>query len=94
MLSEKHRCPVCAYPDLSEAPYDEHGCATHTICPCCGTEFGYDDAGNSHQTLRERWIANGMKWWSKRQAPPQAWDPVEQLNRAGFLKDEGMARSK
>ena len=30
-------CPVCAY-TLMPYPADEGN-----ICPCCGTEFGYDD---------------------------------------------------
>jgi transcription elongation factor Elf1 len=60
-------CPVCGYAGLDEAPYDELGCASYGICPCCGTQFGYDDASVAHADLREAWISNGMPWWSSRQ---------------------------
>ena len=46
-------CPVCGYNALHEPAYDRFGCASFEICPCCGIEFGYDDARRSHETLRE-----------------------------------------
>ena len=49
-------CPVCGYQHLSQPPYDGHGCASFDICPCCGTEFGYDDSSATHEVLRRRWI--------------------------------------
>jgi len=33
-----YRCPVCFFDELPYPPRDYH------ICPCCGTEFGNDDA--------------------------------------------------
>lgn len=57
-VSANNICPVCGY--LGCLIEDWH------ICPCCGTEFGYDDAGRTHAELRRRWIDGGMKWWSKR----------------------------
>jgi hypothetical protein len=72
-------CPVCGYPNLDEPPYDEQNCPTYLICPSCGTEFGYDDANTKHAALRQRWVANGMRWWSKATAPPTNWDPLAQL---------------
>lgn len=42
-----YRCPVCAYDALTTAPVDL------SICPSCGTQFGYDDVGRSHKELRE-----------------------------------------
>ena len=42
-----HRCPVCMFDRLPYPPADYH------ICPCCGTEFGNDDAEFSHDQLRE-----------------------------------------
>ncbi|RST50676.1 hypothetical protein EJI01_21390 [Variovorax sp. MHTC-1] len=77
-------CPVCGYPDLNEAPYDSFGCATYSICPCCGTEFGYDDSEVSHSVLREKWVNGGMKWWSEYLPSSTNWNPVRQLEEAGL----------
>ncbi|MET3755548.1 RNA polymerase subunit RPABC4/transcription elongation factor Spt4 [Rhizobium binae] len=86
MLNEqtKSQCPVCGYPDLDEPPYDEWGDPTFNICPCCGTEFGYDDASAAHSQLRDDWIRNGMVWWSTYVRPPSRWNPLDQLKLAGF----------
>lgn len=78
-LLSTYICPVCKYDQLDEAPYDGYGCATYTICPCCGTEFGYDDSSKTHIELRDKWIKNGMKWWSLSVAPPSGWNPKKQL---------------
>lgn len=72
-------CPVCGYADLNEAPYDEYGCSSYSICPCCGTEFGYDDSSVAHSELRKKWVSKGMPWWSKHQVSSPNWDPVKQL---------------
>lgn len=77
--SKCFKCPVCGYPNLSEPPYDDYGCSTFSICPCCGTEFGYDDSGKSYTELRRIWICNGMSWWGKSTLPPDNWDPEIQL---------------
>lgn len=68
-------CPVCNCPDVEAR--DEHGFATFEICPCCGTEFGYDDASASFEDLREAWISGGCVWWNGK--PPEGWDAKEQL---------------
>jgi hypothetical protein len=75
-------CPVCGFPGLDEAPCDDHGCASFEICPCCGIEFGYDDATTSHSELRARWIAGGKCWRSDRE-PPTGWDADTQLAQIG-----------
>ena len=72
-------CPVCGYTGLEEAPYDELGCSSFGICPCCGTQFGYDDTTAAHAELRRSWISSGMPWWSEAQASPSGWDPITQL---------------
>lgn len=78
-----YTCPVCGWPELSEPPYDESGCASFEICPCCGVEFGYDDAvkGETHERARARWIAGGMKWWSTSRPAPKDWNAPRQLAR-------------
>lgn len=75
-----HICPVCGYDRLEEMAYD--GTApSFEICPSCGTEFGYDDSGRSHEELRSTWVAKGCHWWSTFQSPPPGWDPTDQLAR-------------
>lgn len=82
----KHLCPVCGYDGLNEPPYDIHGSASFEICPCCGTEFGYQDATVSHAILRQRWIDGGMHWSSDFGFPPEGWNPVEQLRKAKLIQ--------
>lgn len=77
--NQTYVCPVCRYPDLDEPAYDSFGCASYNICPCCGTEFGYDDSTTAHSDLRGKWVSEGMQWWSKHQLKPNDWDPVRQL---------------
>jgi hypothetical protein len=72
-------CPVCGFSGLDEPAYDAHGGASFGICPCCGVEFGYDDATRSHAALRSMWVERGMKWWSRSTPPPPDWDPNVQL---------------
>lgn len=67
-------CPVCGYGMKSPA-------ADYHICPCCGTEFGYDDAGRDHAELRANWLRSGAKWWSPLDSPPAGWDPYRQVNQ-------------
>lgn len=71
----KFTCPVCFYEKLPYPPRDYH------ICPCCGTEFGSDDAEFSHDQLREMWIAGGANWFFGR--PPDKWNPWLQLLKYG-----------
>lgn len=71
-------CPVCMYPNLPYPPRDYH------ICPCCGTEFGNDDARFSLDQLREMWIAAGARWFFGR--APEHWNPWVQLMKAGLVK--------
>lgn len=77
-------CPVCGFPDLTEPPYDQHGCASFDICPCCGTEFGYTDARKSHDQLRDEWLAAGAHWHSRAVQQPPGWNALNQLRAAGL----------
>jgi hypothetical protein len=70
-------CPVCGY-ELDTQPIN------HSICPCCGTEFGYQDRGRSYEELRSSWIDRGAQWWSPVDPLPTNWNPSTQLRRAGF----------
>jgi hypothetical protein len=70
-------CPVCGYARLAEPPRN------FSICPSCGTEFGYDDSSLSHTELMFRWIKAGAPWFSKATRPPDGWNPWLQLIDAG-----------
>jgi hypothetical protein len=82
--NDEFMCPVCGFRGLSEPPYDEYHCASFEICPCCGTEFGYDDANKSFDQLRAAWIAAGMLWHSRSTPPSDGWDGHAQLAQAGL----------
>ncbi len=71
----RYRCPVCMYDSLPYPPADYH------VCPCCGTEFGNDDAEYSLEQLREMWVAGGANWFFGK--PPTGWNPWRQLIDAG-----------
>lgn len=77
-------CPVCRYPGLSEPPYDANGASSFDICPCCGTQFGYQDARTPHSELRKRWLDSGAHWHSKVVAQPENWNALDQLRLAGL----------
>ncbi|RDV37973.1 hypothetical protein DV096_12125 [Bradymonadaceae bacterium TMQ3] len=49
------------------------------ICPCCGTEFGYEDFTlNAIHANRKRWLDKGAPWFKPEKKPAQ-WDLEEQL---------------
>lgn len=85
---ESHPCPICGY-ELDVDPWKDN-IPTYDICPCCGIEFGYEDFRPTseeriprHAELRQKWIDDGMPWWSKSNPPSVPWDPREQLKRIG-----------
>lgn len=81
-------CPVCGYNKLLHPPKD------HYICPCCGTEFGFDDDAYSHEELRREWIAKGMLWFSRSTQPPLNWNGYKQLLSAGLCVTIGATSAR
>jgi hypothetical protein len=78
-MTVQHTCPVCAYSEMPDPAED------FNICPCCGTEFGYDDDfGVTHGELRARWVAQGAPWFSRATPPPVNWSASRQLSLAGY----------
>ena len=71
-MATTYACPVCRW-GLPRPHIDWE------ICACCGTEFGYEDAGHTHEELRAKWIAHGCCWWDESEPPPPGWDAVRQL---------------
>lgn len=80
--SPRHFCPVCAWDQLEEAPWGEDGkTPSYDICPCCGVEFGNEDADPGFKArARERWIASGGEWFEPAKKP-RGWSFEEQLKR-------------
>ena len=95
MGTDDRTCPVCGYPDLYEPPWSD-GSPSDEICPCCGTQFGYDDASGAdddglmrqrYQHLRDAWIASGSRWFSKGRRPPRDWNATKQLASLAAMTD-------
>jgi hypothetical protein len=82
-------CPVCGF-SLDFLPWDGES-SSQEICPCCGIQFGYDDAGPDgadgrptiYEEWRRCWIGEAMPWRSVGQPRPVGWNPVEQLKKLG-----------
>ncbi len=77
ILKMDYMCPVCAYPDLPTPPEN------FSICPSCGTEFGFDDSATSHKELRLRWIRARAPWFNDMVPKPWKWNPWQQLLKGG-----------
>lgn len=73
-------CTVCGFNGLEEPPVN------YTICPSCGTEFGYTDFMRSHEELRQRWEEGGLQWCSTVIPQPPKWNGFKQLLDAGFIE--------
>ena len=50
-----------------------------SICPCCGTEFGFDDFEMTVDELRKQWMFRGMPWFSTYTMAPLGWNAYTQL---------------
>lgn len=73
-----YTCPVCGFPQLPDPPKN------YEICPCCGTEFGLDDAEVTHTYLRHEWLHNRAPFFDI-EIKPADWNPMRQLSKAGLL---------
>jgi hypothetical protein len=73
------QCRVCGL-QLDEPPWGHDGRAPlYEHCPCCGVEFGYQDATPAGaKKFREAWLAAGGNW-DEPQQKPQEWDASKQL---------------
>jgi hypothetical protein len=76
-------CPVCGFFGLSRPAVNAGGVGCLEPCVCCGFEEGFDNLalvpGWTHESWREKWKSEGMKWWSPSFPPPSNWDPHNQL---------------
>jgi hypothetical protein len=73
----KFHCRVCGF----EQPGDMWTPASsHTICPCCSTEFGLQDRNlESVHYRRMQWLTYGAEWF-KEEKRPSNWS-VEELSK-------------
>jgi len=76
-----YSCPVCGFSEMPYPPID------YNICPCCGTEFGLDDAETNHAELRTAWLRRGAPWFSDELPPAPTWNPYVQLAMADLEFD-------
>jgi hypothetical protein len=67
----------------SSPPWGDDGKTPNfDICPCCGTEFGYEDATDAGVfAARKRWVERGYTW-EYPHAKPEEWDVTVQLQNA------------
>ncbi len=67
-------CRVCAF-DVGFPPWGKNGKnPSFAICPCCGTEFGYEDATPDGIALaKARWRKSKGKWFLP-EFKPADWD--------------------
>jgi len=63
-------CPVCGF-----GPWDDP-ISPHNICPCCFTEYGFDDTSDRQL----KWIRE--MWFEDKSYMPLNWDPNKQLKNA------------
>lgn len=82
-------CRVCGLRhDTPPWGYDGHS-PSFEICPCCGTEFGYDDTTRAG-VLRRRaiWRETDFKW-TEPAFCPSGWDKAAQMEQipADYLDD-------
>jgi hypothetical protein len=84
----RYKCPVCRYPNMVDPPED------HEICPCCGTEFGYDDYDKSFADLRTAWVLRGAPWFSRETKRPPGWNAMRQLGYTNRVETTIYPRGK
>ncbi len=78
MPSELH-CRVCGLKQLQPPWGTDGNCPSFEICPCCGVEFGYDDATlGAIQRYRAKWLELGASWFLPDERPSD-WSLDEQM---------------
>ena len=83
-------CPACGFCQLEEPAWDQDiGSPSFNICPCCGCEFGYNDATpQARERHLRQWIRNGAAWF-RPELKPVDWSLEEQLRGIGHHVDHG-----
>lgn len=73
-------CKVCGANLFPFYPWGMDGKSpTYDICPCCNTEFGYEDSSDAGiLNARKAWIDSGMLWLDP-STKPNNWRALEQI---------------
>jgi hypothetical protein len=74
-------CRVCGF-RLEDPPwgYDSKS-PVFDFCPCCGVEFGYQDATpEGARKFRYRWLERGATW-DDEQEKPEKWNLEDQIKQ-------------
>jgi predicted RNA-binding Zn-ribbon protein involved in translation (DUF1610 family) len=92
--SKYYRCAACGGLYLRRPQRNESGGASHEICPACGFESGYtdDEQEETYETWREKWVSQGMLWYSKGRKAPKTWNPVKALHALSRPQKAGRKR--
>ena len=79
LKDEDFHCRVCGYRS-DDPPWGIDGVSPiYDFCDCCGVEHGYQDClPAAARQYRDRWIASGAEWYTKKLAPAD-WDLRVQL---------------
>ena len=80
-MASIYNCRVCGL-RLEDPPWGLDGRSPlYEFCPCCGVEFGYQDATRlGAQRHREQWLKDGGNW-NDPEAKPLDWNPAKQLEQ-------------
>lgn len=83
VVKDPHLCRVCGYYS-EEPPWGLTGDEpTFDICPCCGVEWGYEDATQlAIERYRNAWLASGAQWYDPT-IPSDDLSPSVRLARIG-----------
>lgn len=80
MNEKEYICHVCGFDGLKEPVSNKQNEPSYEICPCCGFEFGFDDAigKDRYENFRINWIKSGANWFMPK-LKPDNWQLKEQL---------------
>ena len=74
-MNENH-CYICGH-ELPAPPWSTQWIFEY--CPCCGGQFGYDDASTKAiASYRQQWLEAGAPWF-KPEKRPNDWSLKDQL---------------
>jgi transcription elongation factor Elf1 len=85
MINKFFLCKVCGH-NYGDYTWGENGSdPSFNICPCCGTEFGYEDSNEKAIiSQRKKWLDKGANWYFPEEKPKD-WNLDEQLNNLKYL---------